>query len=103
MPIRDEPPNSSSSAGREALQSEVAREETNLRQLEAEQAKAKARLSGLRIELAARDHAPAPTRRPTTSLADGPRTPTDRSTFASNVSGILAVMRQKSHAEIRRA
>jgi len=44
MSVRDEPPNSNSSVGREALRSEVAREETNLRQLEADQDKAKARL-----------------------------------------------------------
>lgn len=78
MPTRAEPPNSNSSAGRDALQSEVAREETNLRRLEAEQVEAKARLAALRSELAAWDLLPAPTREPTTPLANGPRTPTDK-------------------------
>ncbi len=78
MSARDEPPSSHASVRRQALQAEVATEETNLRRLEAEQAEAKARLTALQSDLAALDVAPTPVREPVTSLANGPRTPTDK-------------------------
>jgi hypothetical protein len=77
MPARDEPPNSHSSAHRQELEREIAKEEMHLRRLDAEQAEAKARLSALQNELATLDLAPAPVRAPTKPLADGPRTPAD--------------------------
>jgi hypothetical protein len=60
MPTRDGPPSSRASGRREELQSEAAKEEKNLRRLEAEQAEAKARLSALRLALAALDVAAPP-------------------------------------------
>lgn len=74
----DEPPNSNSRGRRQALEGEIAKEETSLRRLEAEQAEAKARLSALQNELAALDVAPAPVGESATSLANGPRTPADK-------------------------
>lgn len=74
----DEPPNPNSRGRRQALEGEIAKEEINLRRLEAEQTEAKARLSALQNELAAVDVAPAPVGEPATSLANGPRTPADK-------------------------
>lgn len=63
---------------RQALEGEIAKEETSLRRLEAEQAQAKARLAARQNELAALDVAPAPVGESATSLANGPRTPADK-------------------------
>lgn len=76
MTTRDEPPNSNSPSRRQAIESEIAREEASLRRIEAEQAEARARLSALRSHLAALDLVPAPA--PTAPTARGPQTPADK-------------------------
>jgi hypothetical protein len=78
MTSRGAPQSSGSSDRRQEIESAIAKEETGLRRLEAEQAEAQVRLSVLRSELAALDPVPAPAPAQTAALTAGPRTPADK-------------------------
>lgn len=78
MPAQGEPPKPYSLDRRRALADEIAKEERNLRRLEAERADASARILALQNELAAVESMSALRREPTTVLGGGPRTPVDK-------------------------
>src|SRR5687768_17296570 len=78
MPAQGEPPKSNLPERRRALVDEIAKEESNLRRLEAERADAIARLLALQTELAAVGSVPAPLPEQTILLGTGPRTAADK-------------------------
>ena len=78
MPAQGEPPKLNTLDRRRVLADEIAKEESNLRRLEAERADASARLLALQTELAGVESVPAPPREPTPLLGDGPRTPLEK-------------------------